>query len=1008
MNMKLVQKLTLLFLLFISIPAAVQFVFTYQNNVKALHEKIFERLVSIRENKAVQVEDLFKKMADQLQTMAENPLIKDGMVNLSASFSIYEKGMDNSPENMAKIDSSLKDYYLNHFGKEYKKSNSGKEARDLIKTIESLSLKEKFYQYNYISNNKNPLGSKHLLNHAKDNSKWSDLHQKIHPYLRNFLETFGYYDIFLIDIESGHIVYSVFKELDFASSLLTGPYQNTNFADLFRKIKNSSEDKIFAVDLEKYYPSYELPAGFIGKPIFKDGKKKGALIFQIPVEKIDAIMTSNQKWASSGFGQSGEVYLVGSDKKMRSLSRFLVEDPNGYFDLMKNIGTEDATISYIKAKKTTTISQKVDTKGVSEALSGKTDNAVFNDYRGVAVMSSYKPLDIFGLKWAILSEIDESEALLSVDRLTKTIIAVFTVLIVVGFIGARLFSRRLTAPIISASKAIHEIANGNFDSYVEVKTKDEVGEMTRSINDTIDKITTAFGSKKVEWDSLAKMKEKEALARQEVIKEKEIAGNLKLEAESAALEAQKSQEKADSALSSAAIETKKALEAKKEVEDSLKMLEQEKEKVAIANSEAKFAADLAEEEKEKAHRAGVEAKEAQEVSKKAAKEAKEALEKAKIATKEAEDAKEKAQAATSEATKAKKEADSFNNEIKELMRKKEQESINDQKRVNVILEVVEKASIGDLSGGIYVEGEDPIAKVAKGIEDLISNLAMQKDQVKAIIEDLVTAANELIGAAGSLSQTSSKLDSRAESTKKEANDAQKNVDEIASAISQVATSSDEMNASIRDITSSMNKTSSKVNDTMAQAENSIKIMEKLTTSSQEIGDVIKVINSIAQQTNLLALNATIEAARAGEAGRGFAVVANEVKELATQTAAATDEITRKITSIQEDTAESDEAIQAITSSISEVNQIAMGVTSAVGEQSATTNELTRISSLAATGAKTVVSNIQSVNSNASEIASDIGQLVAASESLGGLAQRLKGIVEGLTESEKTKRLDRAA
>ena len=188
---------------------------------------------------------------------------------------------------------------------------------------------------------------------------------------------------------------------------------------------------------------------------------------------------------------------------------------------------------------------------------------------------------------------------------------------------------------------------------------------------------------------------------------------------------------------------------------------------------------------------------------------------------------------------------------------------------------------------------------------------------------------------------------------------------------------------------------------MKKADDTKTTIHKLSESSKEIGVVIKVINSIAQQTNLLALNATIEAARAGEAGRGFSVVATEVKELtANQTAAATEEITKKINAIQVDTESSVAAILAISDSISEVNNIASSISASVEEQSATTNEMTGITARSSEGINTVVESINVVSEKAQKTVSGANEIVDASVNLQSVSQNLSSLVDQLKAGDQ--------
>jgi methyl-accepting chemotaxis protein len=206
---------------------------------------------------------------------------------------------------------------------------------------------------------------------------------------------------------------------------------------------------------------------------------------------------------------------------------------------------------------------------------------------------------------------------------------------------------------------------------------------------------------------------------------------------------------------------------------------------------------------------------------------------------------------------------------------------------------------------------------------------------------------------------------------------------------------EQMVSAIREITKTTNEAASMTNEAMRLAESTNKIIHQLGESSMDIGNVIKVISTIAQQTNLLALNATIEAARAGEAGKGFAVVANEVKELAKQTATATSEITKKIEAIQNDSKGAVDAISEITSAIEKVNGYTSNIAASVEEQAATTNEVTRIVGESAEGVKQISENITQVSQAAANTGKDAGLAQQAAKGVEDTAELLKKYVSRL-------------
>jgi len=268
-----------------------------------------------------------------------------------------------------------------------------------------------------------------------------------------------------------------------------------------------------------------------------------------------------------------------------------------------------------------------------------------------------------------------------------------------------------------------------------------------------------------------------------------------------------------------------------------------------------------------------------------------------------------------------------------------------------------------------------------------------------VVEPLKIAASQasaLASSAEELTAVSNQMASNAEETATQANVVSAASEEVSKNVSVVSSGSDQMQTSIREISKSANESAKVAKAAVSVAESTNSTIAKLGESSVEIGKVIKVITSIAQQTNLLALNATIEAARAGEAGKGFAVVANEVKELAKETAKATEEIGQKIDAIQSDTKGAVQAIGEISGIINQINDISNNIASAVEEQTVTTNEIGRNVGEAAKGTGEIAKNIGGVAVAAENTTRGAADMQKAAQSLSGMAAQLQGLVSRFT------------
>ena len=443
----------------------------------SLREQALRQLQSVRDSKKREIERHFRLVEDQVVTLARNPSTVLAVKQLAnASRELDDDAItlgDGMRPRMEGLKSFLEGYYKTELGN--KKMN-----------LRSLLLPERsavWLQGTYIANNPNPVGKKYLLDNSNDGTRYASYHTVWHPVFRTVVEKFGFQDLYLIDANSGKVVYSVQKYPDFATNLLNGPYADTNLGNLFRRIQVESRGGDYLLlDIAPYTPAHGKPAAFAGAPIFENGQKTGVLIVQVPIDRINAIMTADKQWEEVGLGETGETYLIGrhnNDHFMRTDSRFL--------DELKN------TNPAVAASGTSILSQKIESEAAIMAADTEEYHGRYIGYRGVPVLGASAQLnELRGLNWAIVAEISEAEALQPVMRLRNLTIVLAGILIAGFELVALGLSSRLAQPVHALAGTMREIQQGNYRARVSVKARNELGLLADGFNQMLDERVDAL------------------------------------------------------------------------------------------------------------------------------------------------------------------------------------------------------------------------------------------------------------------------------------------------------------------------------------------------------------------------------------------------------------------------------------------------------------------------------------------------------------------------------------
>lgn len=486
---KMILLLLLVSLLSIGIIAWVSFL----SAKSALTQQIQNQLTGVRVAKTATLKAMLEGLRDQVIAISDSVAAIEG----TKAFVQAYRELDATPISETEYN-ALTNFYAADF---LPALQANLESKPVLDQYLPTGNAERWLQYHYIVANSHPYLKKYLLEAAEtDRSSYAQVHSKYHRLFDRAVRIFGFADVMLVDAETLNIVYSYQKTTEFGTNLTNGPYSNTLMAEKVRNMRSLKDRDDFKIaDFEPYRPNLGEPMGFAVSPIFDGTKNVGLLVLQFPINNFNKILTGidslntdpaglKGSWEDEGLGKTGEVYLVGPDKTMRSRSRFMIENPDGFLDALNAGGISERVVKEIRAKGNVICSLPVDSESAAEALRGRSGLMEVDDYRQKKVLSAYGPLELDSLRWAVLAEIDKDEAEASIRKLGRDILTIASGIALGVTLLALLCSSMLTRPLRLLTQGARRLGAGETNVKVQINSRDEFGELGQVFNQMSDSI----------------------------------------------------------------------------------------------------------------------------------------------------------------------------------------------------------------------------------------------------------------------------------------------------------------------------------------------------------------------------------------------------------------------------------------------------------------------------------------------------------------------------------------
>jgi methyl-accepting chemotaxis protein len=814
-------------------------VYTANNGLKSLAQ---QQLESVRDIKKTAIERYFQTIDAQVVTLSDTQVILQAMFYLPTQVKTYQTLAEQQPSQLPEYRAKLSQFY---------QQQHPTVLTQYPQYIQQLSPTALLMQTDYLLNNPHALSERWKLNKGQSATAYHAIHTSMQPVVAKFIQNAHFLDLFLVDIQTDTVLYSVNKSVDFGVNLSQPPLEQSGLANAYFQSKNLAQSQTHFTDFNRYAPAQDLPVAFISTPVVYEGKTLGLLVVQIDHSAINQIL-----FDQSGMGKTGETFLVGSDKLLRTNAHHNPSVFNINQSFAKQIPFEHPAVNL--------------------ALKGQSGIIDSPSYTQTPTLTAYAPLNIKGVNWAILAEMQNAEAFAASNELFTLAVFIVMIAIFITILIAFVLARNIATPIhalVNTLNRIHQTSDFTLRHQLK-KGQDsyETQQASQALNALMDSLQNAFSDIEKVMSGIAKGQFNQRV-------QTPLNGDLN-QLKDFVNQSANSVESTMNALSL-------VMKGMADGQFSVRLDE-------CVQGELKHQVDFAMAQMEKAILSIAEAMES-----------------------------------AAKGNFSHRVQGDLRGDMARLKTSVNQSLTEIQSAVDEITLTGKALAKGDLTLIATGHHEGELDELQHALNDSIHHL-------NSMIEGVRQAADTVTQGANDISESSLDLNQRTQ--------------QQALSLEQTTASMAQMTHLVRDNPNNAQRASDLSNNARSVTQKGVEVMQQtiaamkgIETASQEINDIIALIDSVAFQTNLLALNAAVEAARAGEAGRGFAVVASEVRNLASRSAEAARQIKTLITHSGQQINQGTRLVNQTSSALNDINQAILQVNDIVADIShASAQQATRI------------------------------------------------------------------